>query len=137
MLTILQKLGGCSEGTNVRGWIHSTTWDSQNSNFMNIAQRTHQLYNFSNLKRYFIYFNNLFYKTLLTIKFKTTAFFTTSLCFHSFFIFLFLHLLLSLLWSKPTNKLNSLSSQPSKPTPLATASEKKNQLPTSHNPLAR
>ena len=38
------QLGGWSEGTNVRGWIHSTTWDSQNSNFMNIAQRTHQLF---------------------------------------------------------------------------------------------
>ena len=40
MLTTLQKLGGWSEGTNVRGWIHSTTWDSQHSELMNIAQRT-------------------------------------------------------------------------------------------------
>ena len=44
MLTTLQKRGDWSEGTNVRGWIHSTIWDSQNSELMNIAQRTHQLF---------------------------------------------------------------------------------------------
>ena len=37
MLTALQKLGGWSESANVEGWIHSTTWDSQNSELMSIA----------------------------------------------------------------------------------------------------